>query len=351
MIETISTLRQKKILIAPLDWGLGHAARCIPIIQQLLHQQNTVVLATSGEAYKFLSVEFPTLSLEELPNYDIEYSSGKSQTSKLIFQIPKVWQAVQNEKKVTQRIVKKYEIDIIISDNRFGVYSSHIPSYFITHQLKIIDAKKRKWMEWLMMKINFYFIQKFTECWIPDHPGEHNLSGILSHNIETPFPKKYIGTLSRFKNMWMALTLEKTYKIIVLISGPEPQKTIFQKIILSQIDSLNIPTLVCLGNPKDQTIRRRSHSVDIVGHLPTERLYHMLFNCDIVISRSGYSTIMDLESLGKKAIFIPTPGQSEQEYLAKKFKESMIFFSEEQSTFYLDRAMKENERYKGWVIL
>lgn len=351
MIETISTLRQKKILIAPLDWGLGHAARCIPIIQQLLNQQNTVVMASSGDAYRFLAVEFPDLQLEELPTYDIVYSDSKSQTAKLLLQIPKVWKAVQNEKKLTLRIVKKHEIDIIISDNRFGVYCTDIPSYFITHQLKIIDAKNRKWMEWLMMKMNFYFIQKFTECWIPDHAGENNLSGTLSHNIETPFPIKYIGTLSRFKNMWMALTLEKTYKIVVLISGPEPQKTIFQKIILSQIDSLNIPTLVCLGNPGNQTIRRRSHSVDIVGHLPTERLYHMLFNSELVISRSGYSTIMDLESLGKKAIFIPTPGQSEQEYLAQKFKESMIFFSEEQSTFHLDRAMKENERYKGWVIV
>jgi uncharacterized protein (TIGR00661 family) len=349
-IEIVKNINQKNVLVAPLDWGLGHATRCIPIIKQLIAQGNKVTIASSGRAGSLLQAEFTDLTYEELPAYDVKYSTSQSLNWVILKQLPRVLKVINQEHDVLKRLIKNHELDIIISDNRYGLHSLMIPCYFITHQLNIKDNKKRAWVEWLMRKISYSYIQKFHECWVPDYEHENNLSGALSHGIEAPFPVKYIGPLSRFKNQWMSLTLEKTYKIVVLISGPEPQRTQFEKIILSHLDKINQPILVLLGKSESNRFVKHSQFIDIVDHLSSERLFNILFNSEIIISRSGYSTIMDLEALGKKAILIPTPGQTEQEYLAGFYNTKKIFFSEPQITFDLHRALKESERYKGFEL-
>ena len=349
-VSILNEFSGKKILVAPLDWGLGHAARCIPIIKQLLSQGNEVIVASAGRAAHLLQIEFPDLAFEELPAYDIVYTDSQSLNGVMLQQLPRILGVISKEHDVLKKLIKKHELDMVISDNRFGLHSLMVPCYFITHQLNVRDSKGRAWLEWLMRKVNFNYIKKFHGCWVPDYEGENNLTGELSHGVETPFEVTFIGPLSRFRNQWMSNSLEKTYKMVVLLSGPEPQRTVFEKIIVSHLDKLNISILVLLGKTESSRFVKHSQFVDMVDHLPTDRLFNILFNCEVVVSRSGYSTIMDLEAIGKKAILVPTPGQTEQEYLADLFKTKKVFFSEPQITFDLYRGMKETERYSGFLL-
>jgi len=346
----LSDIINKNVLIAPLDWGLGHATRCIPIIEKLKKQGCNIILASAGRALLLLRQEFPNLVSEELPAYNIIYSNDENLTVTLFSQIPKVLNVIWQENKILKTLIQKYDLDIVISDNRFGLYSQHIPSYIITHQLQIQDIDKRWWMQATMNWVNNYFLNKFNAIWVPDYNDDRSLSGALSHNDGMSKPIHYLGPLSRFQDQWMSMSLERTFKLVILISGPEPQRTIFEKIILREIDRLHISTMIVLGKPEYGTIRKYNNYVTIADHLLTAQLFHILSNCETIVCRSGYSTIMDIAALGKKAILIPTPGQAEQIYLANYFKSKNIFFAEEQRTFDLQRALHENQKYKGFII-
>jgi len=208
---------KKRILVAPLHWGLGHATRCIPIINALIEHGFEPIIASDGAALDLLKKEFPKLIYLELPSYNIEYSKkGQSLKLKLFKSIPKILKAIKVEKRVTQTIIKKYKIDGIISDNRFGVFSSKVPSVYITHQLNVLSGNTT----WISTKLHQHIIKKYDECWIPDVEGKSNLSGRLGHLKHAPFPLKYLGVISRFEKS----KLPVIYDLLVLLSGPEVQE-------------------------------------------------------------------------------------------------------------------------------
>lgn len=330
---------KKKILIAPLNWGLGHATRCIPIINALLQHNFIPVLASDGAALSLLRKEFPDLETLELPSYNITYSKkGYFLKFKLLKDSPKIIKTIRQEQNVIKSIVKTHTIDGIISDNRFGVYHKDLPSVFITHQLKVLSGNTT----WLSTKLHQKTIKRFDECWVPDNLGQPNLSGRMGH-IENPMLNiKYIGPLSRFQKT----SSKSAYDIMVLLSGPEPQREILEKKLLEVFKNYKGKVLFVKGVVEDEQTVQESGNLTIYNFMTTDLLEKSLNSSRLIISRSGYTTIMDLAKLGKKAFFIPTPGQFEQGYLAKRMHENNLAPFCKQDDFSLEK-LKDIDNFKG----
>ena len=324
------------ILIAPLDWGLGHATRCVPIIQMLVQKKCSVVIAAEGKVKALLQQEFPELQFADLKGYNIRYSKNKWSLPFVIgTQIPKIFSAIQYENKRLQEIVKEHSIDGIISDNRFGFYHYSVPSVFITHQL-LIKTSLGKMVNGLVQKINYSYINRFSECWIPDYEGENNLAGELSHPWKKPFiPLRYTGALSRFQKKKVT---EKN--VLIILSGPEPQRTIFENSLMKQIKKYKQPLVLVRGLPDEKNELKAPENISVYNHLPSEELNQKLAEASVVMSRCGYSTIMDVAVMKKKSILIPTPGQTEQEYLAKHLMKNNFALCMDQNKFRLKNALE-----------
>jgi UDP:flavonoid glycosyltransferase YjiC (YdhE family) len=323
-----------RILIAPLDWGLGHATRCIPIIYKLLEQGHEVFIGAEGSIKKLLQQEFSEIEYLPLKGYQIRYNTTRQALFLcMLKQVPKIITAITYEKRWLKHIIEKYKIDIVISDNRFGIYNKEVHSVFITHQLLI----KSPFLQAFLQRLNYYFINKYDECWVPDFSEPPYLAGLLSHPKKMPATQvKYIGWLSRFGK-----PEKKEWKyILILLSGPEPQRTILEKIVLDELRNFSELVLIVRGLPGSSSLLTVRENVKCLNHLPAKQLEEAILNASFVIARSGYSTIMDLLKLKKKAILIPTPGQTEQEYLAGHLFKNNLAFCTEQQGFNLSEALK-----------
>jgi len=320
---------------------LGHASRCIPIIHALVKLNFEPILASDGDALLFLQKEFPLLKSYTLPSYNIKYSkSGKNLKFKLFLSVPSIFLAVKKEQKYISQLIEKEKIKGIISDNRFGVFSKKIPSVYLTHQLRVLSGKTTKLTSLIHQKI----IKKFDECWVPDFKNKPNLSGDLGHLKVVGFNLKYIGVLSRVKFK----PTKTKYDLLVLLSGPEPQRTLLEIKLLKELNNYQGNTLFVRGTLSiESSIKTSNKNIKIVNYLLTEALEKAMNQSEMVICRSGYSTIMDLSALGKKAYFIPTSGQYEQEYLAKKLQKEKIAPYSEQESFCLEK-LNEIQKYKGF---
>jgi len=330
---------KKRILVAPLNWGLGHATRCIPIIHGLLDNNFTPVLASDGIALNLLKKEFPELDTVELPSYNITYSKkGKHFKLKLIMDSPKWLKAVKAEKSFIKSLIATEPIDGIISDNRLGVYSKEVPSVFISHQLNVFSGST----SWFSSKIHQKIIRKVNQCWVPDVEFEPNLSGRLGHLKRTSPNIKYIGPLSRFTKMDSALK----YDLMVLLSGPEPQRTIIEDIILKELKNYKGSVIFVKGQVEDRQIKSQQGNMTIYNFMNSVQLQRTINQSEMVLSRSGYTTIMDLAKLEKKAFFIPTPGQYEQEYLANRLDRLRLVPTCHQDDFKIE-MLDSIEHYYG----
>ncbi len=337
-------MKKKKILVAPLNWGLGHAARCIPLINALCAQGAEVILASDGGADKLLKQEFPHLTTLTLPAYDITYKT-ENMFLNMGLQVWKMAWAAYKEHRLIQQIVEREQINVLISDNRFGCFSKKATSIFMTHQLNILTPYA--WMSAPVRWLNHFFIRRFDACWVPDEADAiHNLSGVLAHGNLPAFPPvTYLGVLSRMQKM----VLPQRYDVIVILSGPEPQRTILQEKILLQAQSLPLRFLVVQGLTQEKKHFFLAKNIEIVSYMTTDNLNEAIAQSGVIISRSGYTTLMDLAVLGKPAILIPTPGQTEQEYLATYFYEKKIFFSQTQKEFNLVVALEKIKGYTGFL--
>lgn len=340
-------MKQKKnVLIAPLDWGLGHATRCIPVINQFLKHGANVCIAGNGKSLKLLQTEFPQLQFHELQGYNIKYASGSSMVLSMLKQIPKILSGIATEKRQLKRIVTENNIDVVVSDNRYGVYHLKTKNIFITHQLNIQVPENLKWLKPIVNKINTHYISKFNECWVPDAESGFKLSGELSEQKNISVPVFYINPLSRFTGIKKEKQ-EYTYPVIAIISGPEPQRSIFEGKIIEQLFDMHKAALIIRGKPGDAQELKSRGMIDFKNHATAEEIFSMINEQTIFISRSGYSTIMDLAALGNKAILVPTPGQTEQEYLAAYFSGKEIFFYQSQKQLNLDVALRTVESYRA----
>lgn len=332
--------KSKRILVAPLNWGLGHATRCVPIITSLIEHGYTPILGSDGDALHLLKKEFPELEAYNLPSYKIKYAKkGKHFKMKMLWDSPKMLKAIHKEKKETKKLVKELQIDAIISDNRLGVYYKKIPCIFITHQLNVLTGSTT----WMTTKLHQNIIKKFDECWVPDVEEQPNLSGKLGHLKNSKLNLKYIGPLSRLKKS----DSPKKYHLMVLLSGPEPQRSMLEEKIYDELIGYNYDVLLVKGKVEDeQKITSLRGNIIIYNYMNSKALERAIGESGIILCRSGYTTIMDLAKLEKKAFFIPTPGQFEQEYLAHRLHKKGIAPSCSQDEFTIDKLCKIKE-FKG----
>ncbi len=320
------------ILIAPLDWGLGHATRCIPLIIKMLSLDCKIFIAADKQIFDLLKKEFPSTVFLRLKGYEIRYSYNvRAFSFKMLFQFPKILSAIWNEKRWLKKIVEEYKIDAVISDNRFGLYSKRVPSIYLTHQLFIETGSR--FTNLIASKMHGFFIKKYFQCWVPD-VKENGLAGKLSHPATIPSNVIYIGPLSRFK---LLASVEIVYDVIISLSGPEPQRTIFENIVFSQLKKFEGNVLVVRGLPAEKgCVKSPKKSIKIMNHLSAKDFNKCLQQSKLVICRSGYTTIMDLVKLKKSAILVPTPGQKEQEYLANYLSKKNYFKTVRQEHFSLE---------------
>jgi UDP:flavonoid glycosyltransferase YjiC (YdhE family) len=310
----------QKVLVAPLDWGLGHATRCIPLIRGLLDAGMEVVLAAEGVQAALLSREFPALECLPLFGYRARYSKRSwALPFTMMMQSPKLFKMITKEREWLADVIETHGIDLVISDNRYGLSSKKIPCIFITHQLTI--KAPFGWLENILQKINYRFINRFTCCWVPDAAGDENLAGVLSHPKKMPaVPVHYIGMLARFAPQQLA----QKFDVCIVLSGPEPQRTLLEKKIVRELFSVEGKVVLVRGKPSAADIFALPPHVTVYNHLPTEDLQQLVLQSQLIISRSGYTTVMEMAALGKNMLLIPTPGQTEQEYLAERLQQTGI---------------------------
>ncbi len=328
---------QKHFLVAVLDWGLGHATRCVPIINFLQQAGHRVSLAGNGLSMELLRQEFPGLPFYKLEAYNVTYSNSGNWMAHLFWQIPRLLTVINKEHGQVEQIITDNQVDYIISDNRYGCYSKNIPSVFITHQLNLPVPG---WIKGVVNFFNHRMINRFSICWVPDDP-ELKLSGSLSMS---KLKTRYIGMQSRFRKQTIT---EDSELIVALVSGPEHQRTVFENLLVTQLETWPGKSIIVRGLPKGES---KVHStITFINHLASEQLSTLVEQAGVIIARSGYSTLMDLFQLGKaKVILIPTPGQAEQEYLGEVLRTKKMALVVEQKDFQLSAALKELSDCKGF---
>lgn len=319
MIPVSST--EKTILIAPLNWGLGHASRSIPLIQQLLKEKKKVLIASDGDALQLLKkeIENPSVEFHELPGYKVNYNSA-SMSWNMLRQFPKISKAIKEEHKEVTRILASTSVDLIISDNRYGIYNSRVKSILLTHQLNAPKAN-------LFQKLAFRnqvnkWAKPFNEIWIPDYEDQR-LSGKISDYNGSKI-LKFIGPLSRFNKID---SQEESQEILVLLSGPEPRRSNLENQLTKILKNEKVIFVRGSSSQNNSKQLENFETYDLADSNKIEELFH---RAKLVITRAGYSSIMDFAELELKVVMIPTPGQQEQEYLSEWLREypTMTFLTE-----------------------
>jgi UDP:flavonoid glycosyltransferase YjiC (YdhE family) len=325
--------KDQDILFACMDWGLGHASRSVPLIRALQAKGNRVSLASAGGAKEFLEDYFPELTVYSKPSYNIFYSAWVPMWLVTAQQSLTILKIIEEEKKWTERVIGSNKFDSIYSDNCYGVYSKEIPSTLITHQLMLKTPGLFSFAESILHRQILKWTSAFGKCLIPDVAGNDNLSGDLSHKYDLPANAEFIGLQSRFQLDTPAETFEDDLEVCAIISGPEPQRTFLEERLKDILGKRKRKSIIICGLP-GKNDRTEKGNLLLYNHVKDAEFRGMVAKADLVISRSGYSTIMDLVTLKKKAILIPTPGQTEQEYLSRHLsgREQFKMVSQEKFT-------------------
>ncbi|MBN1893609.1 hypothetical protein JW906_03895 [bacterium] len=339
-------MHSKTFLYFVLDWGLGHATRSIALIRAILDQGHRVVIVSTGRSLSLLRREFTGCTCIDLPDYHIRYSRYRPfLVPHLIAQVPGILIRIHREQRRTEKLASRYGADYIVSDNRYGCFSKNLPSFLMTHQLRFHLPRQIAWSAWMSEWFNRFQFRHYRKVFIPDEAAAPNLSGELSHRGRIAGNRKlfYAGPLSSLK---ACKTGGEGIGFLFIVSGPEPQRTHLEELLLDQAADLPGRKVMVLGKPEsDHSGISRERGFEIYPHVTRSRMAAFICRAQYIIGRSGYSTIMDLAASGKKAILLPTPGQTEQEYLARHVRESGLFFSLEQKNLDLKKALKEADAF------
>ena len=322
-----------KILVAPLNWGLGHASRCVPLVQRLLDEGHEVILGGDGESLTLLRKHFPKLRYTYLAPLNLRYSKGQRQVWAMIKAMPQLLKWSIQDHLMLKTLLREEPIDQVISDNRFGLYNKQTECVYMTHQLHIMLPKGWRWAEGIASRMHARVYARYNKVWVPDYEDpQQSLAGDLSHpqNVQCTMNNvQYIGPLSRFSLTAQrsysetvlqrsGLTAQRSYTIVAVLSGLEPHRTLLENEIIARYQDSSEQVLIVQGLMHRPNTRIKRGNLTIVPYMGDKELVSVLLGANHIIARSGYSTIMDLEALGRmdKAELIPTPGQPEQEYLA-----------------------------------
>ena len=341
------------VFVSPLNWGLGHATRDIPIIEELLARGHEVTVGSSGNALALLQRECPQCNFLPFKDYPAPYSSSRFFLPAFVAGLPALLWAIRLEKKRFDEILAGNRFDLIISDNRMGVYSEAIASYFISHQLRYSLPRPLYPLELMTMPFNSLFHRRFTGLIIPDISpcGEaRNLSGKLCRSrIKSTIQRSYYaGILTSTRK----INLEEDLDYLAIVSGPEPQRSALEQIILRQIQKLPGEKAVLLGSPQQERHEKLDASTCVHSYVCTEEKARLMNRARFIISRSGYTTMMELAELEKRhALLTPTPGQTEQEYLSRYYAREGWFLSRSQYRLRLTEDVKAAMPYQGFPVI
>ncbi len=331
-----------KIAFGVCSLGIGHAIRSLPIIRKFDNEGHEVILITYGRAYSLLKREFPHLKIYSLEDYPIKYAEKAHQL------IPYI---ISNSHKIIKTLIDSHRkfllidsrenFDLIISDSRYDVFVRNKPSYLIIHQLRIM--LNLAFLRGGTMFYNSYMSKYFRKIIVPDF-RDNGLSGEMSHNVKFIDPKRieYVGILTPFRK----LNVPKDVDLLISISGPEPQRSIFERKIMNSLNAINGNIVVTLGRPERE--EKKEGKIKIYSYLSLEKREELMNRAKLIISRSGYSTIMDLFAIGGRAFFVPTPGQPEQVYLARYLKSKNIAGYQDQENMNLHKMVEEAKKYRGF---
>lgn len=334
--------------MAPLDWGLGHAARCIPVIRKLTDAGFEVIIGTSGKSGVFLKAYFPQLQYTDFPFLNIRYSTGNI-FCRLFLQLPGFLLMILREHHYLKKHAGKLNLDLVISDNRYGLHHKDIYSVIISHQLFIRLPAYMGLLQKILWHITGKMLARFDECWIPDLADqERSLGHALSHGKITLKNYRYVGLLSRFTDTGKFTCPQNHLKhdLLVILSGPEPQRTILENAVVDQALDLTLKIMIFRGLPSADKKYRVKRNITLADHPDDKDFIRYVKETDKIICRSGYSTVMDLIALQKRALLVPTPGQTEQIYLARHLAEKGLFIHMPQKHFNIKDAFMMLEREK-----
>lgn len=320
-----------RILVAPLDWGLGHATRDVPIVRRLLERDARPVIGADKGPLALLRDEFPDLPCVRIPGVEVRYSSGGDQLWSMARQFPAMVASVRRERSLFDRLKDELKLDAVISDQRFGIRSPELPCVLITHQVFPFTP----FAQAALRKLNLHHLSRFDRCWIMDDAAAPGLAGELSHGRDMPRNACYIGIASRMQPVAVA----RRYRIAAVISGPEPQRTILENILIDQLPAIQGEHLLVRGKPGSHDVKMAGR-LTVVPHLAGAALAEALCSAELIVSRSGYTTLMDLVALRRTALVIPTPGQTEQEYLGRLHAASGRFLVQAQDRVDLHTALR-----------
>lgn len=331
-----------KILVAPLDWGLGHATRCVPIVREFLRQGAEVELAVVRANASFFREVFPGLRQRLAPSYNIVYPKyGFNMALWLLKNSAHLNRVMRFEHRYAEEMVARHGYDLLFSDNRFAFYSNRVHSVYMTHQRRIAFPPALSAFEGVGIRWHASLMGNFDEVWVPDVESAPGYAGALSHlpamrRSERFLAVKFIGPLSRFDELADGLKADSLkadslkagslkagskcagkYRVVAVISGVEPARTQFENRLRDILRDVPGNHLMILGKPQAPRRHWTEGNIEFVTHLPTDDFANAVRNADWVVSRGGYSTVMDMAYLGAKCIFVPTPGQYEQVVLAR----------------------------------
>ena len=336
----MGTKTSAHILVSPLDWGLGHTTRCVPIISHLLNSGCRVTFAGNNWQRAYIAHTFRAIPMLHLNGYDVRYSkTGKAFMFALLRQLPGIVNSIRHEHQWLKEMHALHHFDGVISDNRYGLYHQQVPSVIMTHQLMVQSGMGNK-VDNLLMRIHYKRLALFSNCWVVDVANEPNLSGKLGHPGKLPQDTRYIGLLSQLQPV-----ATDGEHLLILLSGPEPQRTILSNLLWQQAIAIQRKIVFVEGNSDVPSRQNIPSHISYYRRLAKEQLQPLFQNANLVLCRSGYSSLMDLVAMNKKAILIPTPGQTEQEYLGRYLHNEGIYYSTPQHNFNLLSALKHSEQF------
>ncbi|MGD0583724.1 MAG: glycosyltransferase [Bacteroidales bacterium] len=333
----------KNILICPLEWGLGHAGRMIPVASELIAAGNNVLIGSGTELAELFRNEVDGLKYISFPGFRIRYSGWLPQYLKIILSAPSFAYHIIKEHRLLKKIIKEYSVDIVISDSRPGLWNKNIKTVFVSHMMRVPCPKALRFADAAGIALIRKLISRFDYCFIPDLPGELNLSGNLSHGVKYQQNVRFIGILSRFSlENQEPVNLTAKYYCTVILSGPEPQRSMLRNKLAGILERSGKPSVILEGKPGGRSYSVTRGNLLFIDHLPAAEMKKIILGSQHIITRSGYTTLMELVSLQKSALIIPTPGQSEQEYLACLMVERGWFVSASQDSLEDDLVLPGN---------
>lgn len=325
--------KELRILFCPLNWGLGHASRMIPLIEAFINAGHNAILGGNGVSLDLLKARFPHLKSLHIEGINIKYGKKKAFNFKFIIKMPLMLLSIYKENRSLKKTLKSEKFDIIISDNRPGLFHKNVLSIYITHQLNIFVSEKAGFLNKIASSFHRYIINKYSLCWVPDYAEPYSLAGKLSVNYGFKCPIINIGALSRFMNMEIIEKQNKSIDFLCILSGAEPQREIFERLIIEKFRDVDCNLVIIRGLPGGGRIDENFANISFFNHPDDKKFLELCSISKRIICRSGYSTIMDLFAIKRRAILVPTPGQTEQEQIAKHLHDNFDFMILTQKEF------------------